>query len=69
LTERPDIFDKLVVDLAHGTGNKKWILDHYLAFKAIDVKHFMFECTLDGKSKTDQNQMLSVSALKFILER
>lgn len=65
--ERPDIFDKLVVDCSHSVGTKTYIEDLYAAFLAIGVKHFMFECTIDGKSKTDQNHMLSVGELLDIV--
>jgi len=66
--ERPDIFDKLIVDCSHSVGYKDFIGDTYRAFKAIGVQHFMFECTIDGKSKTDQFQMLSVDELEEILK-
>jgi hypothetical protein len=42
--------------------------DVYRAFKAVGVDHFMFECTIDGKSVTDQAHMLSVSELAEILK-
>jgi len=64
---RPEIFDRLVVDCSHSVGVKDYIADTYEAFKAIGVKHFMFECTIDGKTETDQNHMLSVDELKIIL--
>jgi 3-deoxy-D-arabino-heptulosonate 7-phosphate (DAHP) synthase len=66
--ERPDIFDRLVIDCSHSVGRKEYIKDIYKAFKAVDCKHYMFESTLDGKSKTDERQMLSVKELKNIIE-
>ena len=66
--ERPDIFERLIVDVSHSLGQKQWIDDTYKAFKVIGVNHFMFECTMSGKSKTDSGQMLSVAELKKILE-
>jgi len=66
--ERPDIFRKMVVDCSHSVGEKAWIEDTYKAFKAIGVENFMFECTIDGESKTDNNQMLSTDKLKDILK-
>jgi 3-deoxy-D-arabino-heptulosonate 7-phosphate (DAHP) synthase len=65
--ERPDIFDRLVIDCSHSVGRKEYIKDVYGAFKVIGCKHFMFEASLDGKSKTDQRQMLSVKELKGII--
>lgn len=66
--ERPDIFDKLIVDCSHSVFRKDMVADTYRAFKSIGIKHFMFECTLDGSSKTDQSHMLSVKELTEILE-
>jgi len=66
--ERPDIFDKLIVDCSHSVFMKPLVGDVYRAFKAIGVKHFMFECTESGKSKTDQSHMLSVKELEQILK-
>lgn len=65
---RPDIFDKLIVDCSHSVFMKPLVGDVYRAFKAVGVKHFMFECTIDGKSKTDQAHMLSVIELENILK-
>ena len=65
--ERPDIFKNLVVDCSHSVGDSNWIHDTYRAFKAIGIQHFMFECTHDGKSRTDKNHMLSTAQLKEIL--
>ncbi len=65
--ERPDIFDKLVVDCSHSVFRKAYIEDVYKAFKAIGVQHYMFECTYSGKSKTDQEHMLSVKELEKII--
>lgn len=65
--ERPDIFDRLVVDCSHSVFRKEYVKPTYQAFKAIGVKHFMFECTVDGKSKTDQGHMLSVKELNNII--
>ena len=67
--ERPDIFERLVIDCSHSTGRKELIADVYKAFKAIGVKHFHFECTSDGKSRTDKRHMISVKKLKKILEK
>ena len=66
--ERPDIFDRLIIDCSHSVGRKEYVRDTYQAFKAIGVKHFMFECSIDGKSETDQRQMLSVKKLQDILK-
>ncbi|MCP4649743.1 MAG: hypothetical protein GY853_06640 [PVC group bacterium] len=66
-TERPDIFDNLVIDCSHSVGKKQYIANTYKAFKSIGIKHFMFECTWDGKSETDSQQMLSVSELNRII--
>ena len=65
--ERPDIFDRLVIDCSHSVGNKYYIADTYRAFKAIGVKHFMFECSATGFTRTDQAQNLTVDELKGIL--
>jgi len=65
--ERPEIFEELIVDVSHSVGVKAWIEDHYKACKAIGIKHFMIECTLSGKSKTDSLQMLSFKELKNII--
>ena len=61
------IFDRLVVDCSHSGGRKEYTKDIYKAFKAIGVKHFMFE-VYDGKSKTDKNHVLSVEEFKNIVE-
>ena len=66
--ERPDIFNRIVVDCSHSVGHNEFIEDTYKAFEAIGVNHFMFECTIDGESKTDTRQMLSVDKLKEILK-
>jgi len=66
--ERPDIFKRLIIDCSHSVGKKEYIADTYKAFKAIGVNHYMFECTIDGKSKTDSRQMLSVKELRGILK-
>ena len=66
--ERPDIFETIVVDCSHSVFIKHCIADTYRAFKAIGVNNFMFECTIDGKSKTDQGHMLSVKELESILK-
>lgn len=66
--ERPDIFKHLVVDCSHSVGLKKYIPDVYRAMKEIGVKHYMFEASIDGKSKTDQGHILSVQELKEIIE-
>jgi len=66
--ERPDIFKDLVVDCSHSVGKKEYIQGTYDAFKAIGVNSFMFECTIDGKSKTDQGHMLSVKELENIIK-
>lgn len=65
--ERPDIFDKLIVDCSHSVFMKYCVADVYNSFKSIGVKHFMFECTLSGKSRTDQGHMLSVKELEKII--
>ena len=66
--ERPDIFDRIMVDCSHSVFKKAYVADVYRAVRAIGVKHFMFECTIDGKSKTDQAHMLSVEELESILK-
>jgi 3-deoxy-D-arabino-heptulosonate 7-phosphate (DAHP) synthase len=66
--ERPDIFDRLIVDCSHSVGRKEYVRDTYKAFKAIDVKHFMVECSIDGKSVTDQRHMLSVKELEKVIK-
>lgn len=66
--ERPDIFKKIVLDCSHSVGRKEYIKDTYEAFKAIGVKHYMFESTIDGESDTDQRQMLSIAELKEIIK-
>lgn len=66
--ERPDIFKNYVIDCSHSTGNKKYIEDTYLAFKAIGIKHFMFECSYSGFTRTDKDQNLTVDELKRILK-
>ena len=63
----PELFENLIVDCSHAAGDKRYIADIYHAMKSIGVKHFMFECTLDGKSQTDNNQMLSVDELEKII--
>lgn len=65
--ERPDIFCRLMIDCSHSVGRKEYILDTYSAFSAIGCKHFMFECTIDGISETDQRHMLSASELLDII--
>jgi len=66
--ERPDIFDRLIIDCSHSVGRKEYVADTYKAFKAIGIKHFMFECTIDGFSKTDYRHMLSAKELKELLK-
>jgi len=61
--ERPEIFDRLVIDCSHSAGEKRFVFDVYHAFKAIGCKNFMFEC-LDGDSKTDRDHMMTTSELK-----
>lgn len=65
--ERPDIFKRLIVDCSHSVFVKEWVEDVYKAFKAVGVKSFMFEVTIDGKSRTDQSHILSVKELKKII--
>ncbi len=66
--ERRDIFSRLVVDCSHSVGDRRWIHDTYTAFKSIGVEHFMFECTHDGVSRTDQNHMLNTDELREIIK-
>lgn len=67
--ERPDIFNRLVVDCSHSVGRKEYSGDVYRAFKAIGVSHFMFECSVEPeKSKTDKGQILSIEELETILK-
>lgn len=63
----PGLFENLIIDCSHSAGDRRHIADIYTAMKAIGVKHFMFECTLDGKSQTDNAQMLSVDKLQNII--
>jgi 3-deoxy-D-arabino-heptulosonate 7-phosphate (DAHP) synthase len=65
---RSDIFHNLVIDCSHSAGLKEYVGEVYRVTKAIGCEHFMFECTIDGKSRTDQNHMLSVEELKEILK-
>lgn len=65
---RPDIFDKIIVDCSHSAGRKEYVESIYRAFKAIGIKHFMFECTHDGQSETDAGHMLSVAELLKITQ-
>ena len=66
--ERPDIFERLVVDCAHASGRRELIPDTYRAFKAIGVEHFMFEVLAHpDKAKTDRAQCLSVEELGEIV--
>lgn len=66
--ERPDVFEKMIIDCSHSVGQKKYIEDAYRAFKSIGCNHFMFECTASGESKTDQNHVISVDRLKEIIK-
>jgi len=63
-----EIFNKLIIDCSHSAGRAEYVEEIYKSTKAIGCQHFMFECTLDGKSNTDQNHMLSVDKLKEILD-
>jgi 3-deoxy-D-arabino-heptulosonate 7-phosphate (DAHP) synthase len=65
--ERPDIFENIIIDCSHSNFRKEYIKDTYIAFKAIGVNHFMFECTATGQSITDQEHMLSVQEFNEIL--
>ncbi len=62
----PEMFSRFVVDCSHSAGQKDFVKDVYKAFRAIGVRNFMFECTYNGISKTDQTHMLSVSEFKEI---
>lgn len=62
----PVIFENLVIDCSHSAGKKEFIEDIYNAFKAIGINHFMFE-VFEGKSKTDVDQILTVSELEAII--
>jgi len=65
---RPDIFENLVIDCAHSVGDKKYIHDIYTAFRAVGVRHFMFEVLSEPeKSLTDKRQILSISEFKDIV--
>ena len=66
--ERPDIFENIIIDCSHSVGRSEYVKKTYQAFKAIGINHFMMECTIDGKSKTDQRQMLSVKELEDIIK-
>jgi len=65
---RPDIFDRLVIDCSHSAGNSLYIEDVYKAFKALGCKHFMFECSYTGFTRTDKDQNITVDELKAILK-
>lgn len=64
---RPDVWPYYVVDCSHSVFDKNFVADTYMAFRAIGCENFMFECTIDGKSETDQAHMLSVNELKNII--
>lgn len=66
--ERRDIFSNMVVDCSHSVFDKRMVGDVFRAFKAVGVDNFMFECTIDGKSITDQAHMLSVAELEEIIK-
>jgi len=66
--EYPSIWDRYIIDCSHSVGRKEYVADIYKAFKEIGCKHFMFECTIDGYSETDQRHMLSVDELAGILK-
>lgn len=64
---RPDIFERTFVDVSHSVSDKAYIPDVYNAFKAIGVENYMVECTIDGKSKTDCGQVMSIDELEGML--
>jgi 3-deoxy-D-arabino-heptulosonate 7-phosphate (DAHP) synthase len=66
---REDIFRRLIVDCSHSSGRWEYIYDIYRITKYIGCNHHMIECTYDGISKTDQEQMLSVNEVKTIIEK
>lgn len=66
--DRPDMFKRLIVDCSHSTFIKSYVGDIYKATKEIGVEHHMFECTIDGYSRSDQSHMLSVKELHGILK-
>jgi 3-deoxy-D-arabino-heptulosonate 7-phosphate (DAHP) synthase len=66
--ERPDIFNRMVVDCSHSVGRKEYVKDTYRAFRSIGVNHYMFECMAHPEfAKTDTGHMISVDELKDIL--
>ena len=65
----PEMFKRIIVDCSHSCFNKNYIKDIYQATRSIGIKHFMFECTYSGKSRTDQEHMLSVDELRIILDK
>ena len=65
---RPEIFERLIIDCSHSAGKKEFVKDIYLACKAIGIKNFMFECTHDGKSLTDQNHIITCEELCSIVK-
>jgi 3-deoxy-7-phosphoheptulonate synthase len=66
--ERPDIFERLIVDLSHSTGKKEHIYDTYAAFQAIGVKHYMIEVMANPElSETDKDQILSTEEFKNLI--
>ena len=62
-----DLFDRLVVDCSHSASERAFIPDVYNAFRAVGVEHFMFE-VLDGESKTDTAQVLTVEQFYEVIE-
>lgn len=66
--DRPDIFDKLVIDCSHSVFRKSYIPDVYRAFKSVGCQHFMFECMArPEQAVADKAHCLSVKELKEIL--
>jgi len=66
--ERPDIFERLIIDLSHSTGKKEYIPKLYSAFQAIGIKHYMVEVMKNpDSSKTDKEQILNIEEFKSMI--
>jgi len=65
--DRPDIWERLVVDISHSAGRKEYIGDLYSMCQSIGVNHYMIEVTKSGESRTDGKQMLSIAEFKDMI--
>jgi 3-deoxy-D-arabino-heptulosonate 7-phosphate (DAHP) synthase len=65
---RPDIFERMIVDCSHSVFIKELVGDVYQAFKAVGVKHFMFEAWAHPElAPTDKAHAISVKELEDII--